>query len=56
MPQEKAGGPAALLLTATAARRFYFDGVSKSEIAAELGRASSRRRSGAQTSSSRSRC
>ena len=36
MPQEKAGGPAALLLTAAAARR-YFDGVSKSEIAAELG-------------------
>jgi DNA-binding transcriptional regulator LsrR (DeoR family) len=30
-------GPAALVLTATVARRYYFDGASKSEIAAELG-------------------
>ena len=30
-------GPAALVLAATAARRFYLEGVSKSEIAAELG-------------------
>jgi DNA-binding transcriptional regulator LsrR (DeoR family) len=32
-----ATGPAALALTATAARRFYIDGASKSEIAVELG-------------------
>jgi DNA-binding transcriptional regulator LsrR (DeoR family) len=32
-----AAGPAALALAATAARRFYLDGASKSEIAAELG-------------------
>jgi DNA-binding transcriptional regulator LsrR (DeoR family) len=37
MPQEKAAGPAELLLTAAIARRYYFDGASKSEIAAELG-------------------
>jgi len=30
-------GPAALVLTATVARRFYFDGASKSTIAEELG-------------------
>jgi DNA-binding transcriptional regulator LsrR (DeoR family) len=36
MPLEKAAGPAALLLTAAVARRYYFDGASKSEIAAEL--------------------
>jgi DNA-binding transcriptional regulator LsrR (DeoR family) len=30
-------GPAALVLTATVARRFYLEGVSKSDIAAELG-------------------
>jgi DNA-binding transcriptional regulator LsrR (DeoR family) len=30
-------GPAELVLTATAARRFYLEGVSKSEIAAEIG-------------------
>jgi DNA-binding transcriptional regulator LsrR (DeoR family) len=35
--QEKpAPGPAALVLTATVARRYYFDNVSKSDIAAEL--------------------
>ncbi len=33
---EKATGPAALVLTATVARRYYFDGISKSDIAAEL--------------------
>jgi DNA-binding transcriptional regulator LsrR (DeoR family) len=32
-----AGGPAAVLLTATIARRYYFEGASKSEIATELG-------------------
>jgi DNA-binding transcriptional regulator LsrR (DeoR family) len=32
-----ATGPAALALAATAARRFYLDGASKSEIAVELG-------------------
>lgn len=32
-----AGGPAAAVLAATVARRYYFDGVSKSEIATELG-------------------
>ena len=36
-PQPTATGPAALALAATAARRFYLDGASKSEIAAELG-------------------
>jgi DNA-binding transcriptional regulator LsrR (DeoR family) len=30
-------GPAALVLTATVARRYYLEGVSKSDIAAELG-------------------
>jgi DNA-binding transcriptional regulator LsrR (DeoR family) len=30
-------GPAALVLTATVARRYYFDGASKSDIATELG-------------------
>jgi len=35
--QDKSPGPAALVLTATAARRYYFDDVSKSDIAAELG-------------------
>ena len=37
MPREKsAAGPAALVLTATVARRYYFDGASKSDIAAEF--------------------
>ena len=36
MAQDKAVGPAALLLTATVARRYYFDGASKSDIAVEL--------------------
>jgi len=36
-PQPAAAGPAALALAATAARRFYFEGASKSEIAVELG-------------------
>jgi DNA-binding transcriptional regulator LsrR (DeoR family) len=31
------GGPAAVLLAATVARRYYFEGASKSEIATELG-------------------
>lgn len=31
------GGPAATVLAATIARRYYFDGASKSEIAAEVG-------------------
>ena len=35
-PEKSAAGPAALVLTATVARRYYFDGVSKSDIAAEL--------------------
>src|ERR1700727_2588139 len=35
--QPAATGPAALALAATAARRFYLDGASKSEIAGELG-------------------
>lgn len=35
--QPAAAGPAALALAATAARRFYLEGASKSEIAAELG-------------------
>ena len=30
-------GPASLVLSATVARRYYFDGVSKSDIATELG-------------------
>ena len=37
MAHEDAEGPAALLLTATVARRYYLDGANKSEIAAELG-------------------
>jgi len=32
----KTAGPASLVLTATIARRYYFDGASKSEIAADL--------------------
>jgi DNA-binding transcriptional regulator LsrR (DeoR family) len=36
-PHPASTGPAALALAATAARRFYLDGASKSEIAAELG-------------------
>jgi DNA-binding transcriptional regulator LsrR (DeoR family) len=36
MAHEDAEGPAALLLTATVARRYYVDGANKSEIAAEL--------------------
>src|ERR687892_2728376 len=35
--KEKTAGPAALVLTATVARRYYLDGASKSDIAAELG-------------------
>jgi DNA-binding transcriptional regulator LsrR (DeoR family) len=34
---EKTTGPAALVLTATVARRYYLEGASKSDIAAELG-------------------
>ena len=34
---QAATGPAAMVLAATIARRFYLDGASKSEIAAELG-------------------
>ena len=37
MAKEKTAGPAALVLMATVARRYYLDGVSKSDIAAELG-------------------
>lgn len=37
MANERSAGPAALVLTATVARRYYLDGVSKSDIAAELG-------------------
>ena len=37
MARRETAGPAALVLTATAARRFYLEGVSKSDIAAELG-------------------
>jgi DNA-binding transcriptional regulator LsrR (DeoR family) len=37
MAKEITEGPAALVLTATAARRYYLDGASKSDIAAELG-------------------
>jgi DNA-binding transcriptional regulator LsrR (DeoR family) len=33
----QAAGPAALVLTATVARRYYFDGASKSDIATQLG-------------------
>jgi len=36
-PQDKTPGPAQLVLSATVARRYYFDEVSKSDIAAELG-------------------
>lgn len=36
MVQENAAGPAALLLTATVARRYYLEGQSKSDIAAAL--------------------
>ena len=34
---ERATGPAALVLTATVARRYYLEGATKSNIAAELG-------------------
>src|SRR5690242_8297188 len=34
---QNTSGPAALVLTATVARRYYLEGVSKSDIAAELG-------------------
>jgi DNA-binding transcriptional regulator LsrR (DeoR family) len=37
MAKEMTAGPAALVLTATVARRYYLEGVSKSDIAAELG-------------------
>lgn len=37
MAQELTTGPAALVLTATVARRFFLDGASKSDIAGELG-------------------
>ncbi|HEX8101766.1 MAG TPA: sugar-binding domain-containing protein [Solirubrobacteraceae bacterium] len=37
MAQERPDGPAALLLTATVARRHYLDGASKRDIADELG-------------------
>jgi DNA-binding transcriptional regulator LsrR (DeoR family) len=37
MSQDQAAGPAALVLTATVARRYYLDGATKSDIAAELG-------------------
>jgi DNA-binding transcriptional regulator LsrR (DeoR family) len=37
MARERAPGPAALVLGATVARRYYLEGASKSEIAAELG-------------------
>jgi DNA-binding transcriptional regulator LsrR (DeoR family) len=37
MAIDQATGPAALVLTATVARRYYFDGASKSDIAAQLG-------------------
>jgi DNA-binding transcriptional regulator LsrR (DeoR family) len=37
MRHEAAAGPAALVLTATVARRYYLDGATKSDIAAELG-------------------
>src|SRR3954451_14771253 len=35
--KQQEAGPAALVLTATVARRYYFDGESKSDIAEELG-------------------
>jgi DNA-binding transcriptional regulator LsrR (DeoR family) len=37
MSDQHAAGPAALVLTATVARRYYLDGATKSDIAAELG-------------------
>jgi DNA-binding transcriptional regulator LsrR (DeoR family) len=37
VPQPAAVGPAAAVLTAVVARRYYFDGLSKSDIADELG-------------------
>jgi DNA-binding transcriptional regulator LsrR (DeoR family) len=37
MSQKPAVGPAALVLTATVARRYYLEGATKSDIAAELG-------------------
>lgn len=37
LSKNAAAGPAALVLTATVARRYYFDGESKSDIAARLG-------------------
>src|SRR5215212_10717462 len=37
MATEKTAGPAALVLAATVARRYYLEGASKSDIAAELG-------------------
>jgi DNA-binding transcriptional regulator LsrR (DeoR family) len=37
LSKHAAAGPAALVLTATVARRFYFDGESKSDIAEQLG-------------------
>jgi DNA-binding transcriptional regulator LsrR (DeoR family) len=37
MANEKTAGPAALVLMATVARRYYLEGSSKSDIAAELG-------------------
>src|ERR1700676_3102398 len=36
-PRTAVAGPAAAVLAATIARRFYLDGASKSEIAVELG-------------------
>jgi DNA-binding transcriptional regulator LsrR (DeoR family) len=35
--KQQEAGPAALVLTATVARRYYFDGASKSDIAEQLG-------------------
>ena len=37
MTDQHAAGPAALVLTATVARRYYLEGATKSDIAAELG-------------------
>jgi DNA-binding transcriptional regulator LsrR (DeoR family) len=37
MTREQSAGPAALVLTATVARRYYLDGATKSDIASELG-------------------
>ena len=37
MAKQQEAGPAALVLTATVARRYYFDGASKSDIAEQLG-------------------